>query len=55
MSSVFPQYFKGAETFEILISFLKDEDEIVGKNLNQCLVFVPKIYFFTHTRLRVVS
>ena len=31
MSSVFPQYFQGAETFDILISFLKDEDEGVGK------------------------
>ncbi|XP_052794341.1 sister chromatid cohesion protein PDS5 homolog A-like isoform X2 [Mya arenaria] len=29
-STVFPQYFKGEETFETLISFLKDEDEQVA-------------------------
>lgn len=30
LSGVFPQYFKGVETFETLMSFLKDEDEVVA-------------------------
>ncbi|KAL4230738.1 Sister chromatid cohesion protein PDS5 A [Mactra antiquata] len=30
MSGVFPHYFKGEDTFDSLISFLKDEDEIVA-------------------------
>ena len=28
---VFPGYFKSEGTFEILTSFLKDEDEVVGE------------------------
>ncbi|XP_060604086.1 LOW QUALITY PROTEIN: sister chromatid cohesion protein PDS5 homolog B-like, partial [Ruditapes philippinarum] len=30
LAGVFPQYFQGEETFDTLISFLKDEDEVVA-------------------------
>lgn len=33
LSSVYPHYFKTEETFELLLSFLKHDDEAVGKFL----------------------